>query len=275
MASATPVGGKLSNKEESKQTGYIPEGFHTITPYLIVAGAAQFIEFLKAAFGGIERGRVPAPGGKIMHAEVAVGDSMIELADANEQYPPAPTAIHLYVPDADSTYQRAIQAGATLLREIADQPYGDREGSVKDKFGNHWYIATPRGWTPSQALRAVQPYLHLHGAEKMIPFLRDAFGAEVEGGVAKSPEGAVLHATIRIGDTTLELGEAHAEFQPMPCHLHLYVPDTDAMYQRALQAGAASISGPENKPYGERGAGVRDPFGNSWFIATYGTGAKT
>jgi PhnB protein len=61
----------------------------------------------------------------------------------------------------------------------------------------------------------------------------------------------------------------------MPCHLHLYVPDTDAMYARALRAGATSISAPEDKPYGERGAGVRDPFGNSWFIATYGKGAKT
>jgi uncharacterized glyoxalase superfamily protein PhnB len=108
----------------------------------------------------------------------------------------------------------------------------------------------------------------------MIPFLQEAFGAEVEGGVARSPEGAVLHATIRIGDTTLELGEAHAEFQAMPCHLHLYVPDTDAVYERALRAGATSISAPEDKPYGERGAGVRDPFGNSWFIATYGQSAK-
>lgn len=278
MASATPAGRKMTavpGKEEAKSVGYIREGFHTLTPYMIVRGAAEFIEFLKEAFDATERLRVPAPGGKIMHAEVAIGDSMIEMSDGNEQYPPSPAAIHLYVPDADRTYARAIKAGAISLREMADQPYGDREGSVKDQFGNHWHIGTPTDWTPGQGLRTVQPSLHLHGAEKMIPFLQEAFGAEVAGEVAKSPEGTVLYAVIRIGDATLELGEAHAEFQPMPCHLHLYVPDTDAIYERALRAGATSISAPEDKPYGERGAGVRDRFGNSWFLATYTAGAKT
>jgi uncharacterized glyoxalase superfamily protein PhnB len=110
--------------------------------------------------------------------------------------------------------------------------------------------------------------LHLREAHKMIPFLEAAFGAEAMG-VHKSSEGAVLHATIRIGNATLEIDEARGEFQPMPCHLHVYVPDTDAAYARALQAGAASIEAPRNAPYGDRAAGVRDAFGNSWFIATY------
>jgi len=87
--------------------------------------------------------------------------------------------------------------------------------------------------------------------------------------VAKSPEGAVLHATIRIGNATLEIDEAYGEFQQMPCHLHVYVPDTDAVYARALRAGATSIETPQDKEYGDRSAGVKDAWGNSWFIATY------
>jgi uncharacterized glyoxalase superfamily protein PhnB len=102
----------------------------------------------------------------------------------------------------------------------------------------------------------------------MIPFLEAAFGAEAMG-VHKSPEGIVHHATIRIGNATLEIDEAHGEFQPMPCHLHVYVLDTDAVYERALQAGATSIETPRNAPYGDRAAGVKDAWGNSWFIATY------
>ncbi len=114
----------------------------------------------------------------------------------------------------------------------------------------------------------MQPYLHLREAHNMIPFMEAAFGAEAIG-VHKSPQGMVLHATMRIGNATLEIDEAHAEYQPKPCHLHVYVPDTDATYQQALRAGATSIEPPRDAPYGDRAAGVKDRFGNSWFIATY------
>jgi PhnB protein len=249
-------------------TNYMPPGFHTITPYIIVPRASEFIDFLKRAFAATERLRVPMPDGLLMHAEVAVGDSMIELADANEKVPPAPAAIHLYVSDADATYANAIAAGAASLYEPADQPWGDRQGAARDPFGNIWYIATNKSWTPGPGeLRTVQVYLHLHGADKMIPFLQNAFGAEALG-VAKSPEGTVLHATIKIGDNTLEIDEAHGEFQPMPCHLHLYVPNADAQYDRALRAGATSIEPPTDKPYGERSACVKDPWCNTWYVAT-------
>ena len=249
---------------------YQRPGLTSITPYVIVRPAAQFIEFLKSAFEGVEQMSMPAPDGSIMHAEVAVGNGAIEVSDGNEQYPTAPAAIHLYVDDPDATYARTLQAGATsFYAPTDDHPSGDRWGAVKDPFGNHWYIAKPRGWTPGpEGLRSVQPYLHLREAHKMIPFLEAAFGAEAMG-VHKSPEGAVLHATIRIGSATLEIDEAHGEFQPMPCHLHVYVPDTDAVYAQALRAGATSIETPQDKPYGDRSAGVKDPFGNSWFIATY------
>ena len=249
---------------------YQRPGLTSITPYIIVRGAAQFLEFLKAAFKGVEQMRMPTPDGLIMHAEVAVGNGAVEVSDGSDAYPAAPTAIHLYVDDADATYDKALQAGATSIYAPTDEhPSGDRWGAAKDQFGNLWYIATPKGWTPGpEGLRSVQPYLHLREAHKMIPFLEAAFGAEAMG-VHKSPEGAVLHATIRIGNATLEIDEAHGEFQPMPCHLHVYVPDTDAVYAQALRAGATSIETPQDKPYGDRAAGVKDAWGNSWFIATY------
>ena len=254
-------------KGEAKAVRYQRPGLTAITPYIIVRPATRFIEFLKAAFAGTERMRMPAPDGSIMHAEVAIGNGAIEVSDGSEEYPTAPAAVHLYVDEADATYERALQAGATSIYPVADQPWGDRWGAAKDQFGNHWYIAKA-GWTPGpEGVPSVQPYLHLREADKMVPFMEAVFGAESLG-VAKSPEGAVLHGTMRIGNATLEIAEAYGEFQPMPCHLHVYVPDTDTVYARAMRAGATSIELPQDKPYGDRSAGVKDAWGNSWFIAT-------
>jgi len=248
---------------------YMRPGITSITPYIVIHRASEFIDFMKAAFGAEERLRVPKPDGTLMHAEVALGNGAIETADANDQFHAAPTEIHHYVADCDATYARALQAGATSLYAPVDQSYGDREAGVRDAFGNVWFIATPKSWTPGpEGLRSIQPFLHLREAEKMIPFAEATFGAEVMG-MAKSPEGRVLHATIRIGNATFEIAEAHGEYQPMPCHLHVYMPDTDATYAKALRAGATSLREPEDAPYGDRSAGVKDAFGNSWFIATH------
>jgi len=249
---------------------FAPLGFKNIAPYILVKGAAEFIEFLKAAFAGTERVRVPKPDGSIMHAEVGIGDSVVELADANEQHSERPTAVHLYVADADATFAQAVRAGATVLQAAEDMPWGDRQGSVKDKFGNRWYIGMPQGWTPGpEGMRSVQPYLHLQEAHEFIPFAEAVFGAVAEG-VATSEDGKVLHATIRIGTSgTLEIDEASGENAPSPCYLHVYVPDADAVYARAMQAGATSVEAPNDKPYGERSAGIKDPFGNVWWAATY------
>jgi PhnB protein len=264
-AAATGTG-----EARARAVHYQRPGLTAITPYIVVRPAAQFMEFLKSSFDGIERMRMPAPDGSIMHAEVEIGNGAIEVSDGNEQYPTAPAAVHLYVDDPDATYARTLQAGATsFYAPTDDHPSGDRWGAVKDPFGNHWYIAKPRGWTPGpEGLRSVQPYLHLSEAHKMIPFMETAFEAEAMG-VHKSAQGTVLHATMRIGNATLEIDEAHGEFQPMPCHLHVYVPDTDAAYARAMEAGATSIEAPRNAPYGDRAAGVKDAWGNSWFIATH------
>jgi len=260
--------GAAAQTKDLREVHYMRPGLTAITPYIIARPAARLIEFLKSAFDGIEQLRMPAPDGSIMHAAVAIGNGAIELSDGNEAYPSAPAAVHLYVEDADVTYERAMLAGATSIAPVANQHWGDRWGAVKDPFGNHWYIAKP-GWTPGpEGVRSVQPFLHLREAHKLIPFLEAAFGAESLG-VAKSPEGTVLHGTIRIGNATLEIDEAYGEIQPMPSHLHVYVPDTDAAYARALEAGATSIEAPQDKPYGDRSAGVKDAWGNSWFIATH------
>lgn len=120
----------------------IPKGYHTITPYLVVQGAAQFIDFLKQAFGAEEILRMTQPDGTIMHAEVKIGDSGVMLGEAGGENKPMPAMLHLYVEDMDGAYRRALQAGATSLREPADQFYGDRIGGVRDSFGNQWWLAT-------------------------------------------------------------------------------------------------------------------------------------
>jgi uncharacterized glyoxalase superfamily protein PhnB len=121
----------------------IPDGFHSVTPYLTVHGAAEVIEFLKKAFGA-ETVFEPMkrPDGLIMHAEVRIGDSRVMLAEASEQCPPTQAQLYVYVPNADTIYQRAIAAGATSTMAPADMFYGDRFGSVKDASGNSWFIAT-------------------------------------------------------------------------------------------------------------------------------------
>ena len=102
----------------------------------------------------------------------------------------------------------------------------------------------------------------------MIAFLQKAFGAQ-EVYRAQSPDGVVHHAQVRIGDSVIGMGEAHGPYQPVPATLHLYVPDADALYDRALRAGANSIQPVSDQPYGDRSGGVTDPFGNRWFIATH------
>ncbi|CAH0185045.1 hypothetical protein SRABI118_01350 [Massilia sp. Bi118] len=133
-----------------EQVRAIPEGFHTVTPHLVCAGAAEAIEFYKRAFGAVEVGRMPMPGGKLGHAEMRIGDSRIMLADDFPDYgsngPLAlkgtPVFIHLYVEDADAVFQQAVDAGAKPVMALADMFWGDRYGQVEDPFGHRWSIAT-------------------------------------------------------------------------------------------------------------------------------------
>lgn len=128
----------------------IPEGFHTATCYLTVDGAAQAIEFYKAAFGATEMMRMPMPDGNLGHAEIRIGDSPIMLSDEFEAVGKrAPTtlggataSITLYVENADEVFQRAVKAGAKEVRPVEDQFYGDRCGTLEDPFGHQWTIST-------------------------------------------------------------------------------------------------------------------------------------
>jgi PhnB protein len=119
----------------------IPDGYRTVTPFLNVEGASDFIAFLRQAFGAEERVRMPTPDGKIMHAEIKVGDSMVMVSDAMMN-PATKSSVHLYVQDADAAWARATAAGAAVVMPIADMFWGDRYGVVSDKWGNRWGIAT-------------------------------------------------------------------------------------------------------------------------------------
>jgi PhnB protein len=248
----------------------VREGFHTITQYLVVSDANRLIEFLKSVFGGVERFRAQRPGSSaIMHAEVNIGDSVIEMADANEKVSPRPAASHIYVDDVDAVYAKALEKGARSIGTPTDQEYGERGASIADEFGNHWYLATPlEGEKIPEGLRTLTPYLALENTGRFITFIKEAFGAQ-ERLVVPAPGGGIAHAKIAIGDSILEMSDAHGPYTPMPCGLHLYVPDTDAVYEQALRAGAKSLTAPADQPYGDRSAGVVDPFGNQWFIATH------
>jgi PhnB protein len=128
----------------------VPDGFHRVTPHLVVRDAAKMIEFYKKAFGAVEKRRAPGPGGKIIHAELQIGDSIVFL---NDEFPemgavsPLTTkgtgvTLHVYVEDADKQYQQALSAGAEVAMPLADQFWGDRYGIVKDPSGHQWSIGS-------------------------------------------------------------------------------------------------------------------------------------
>ncbi|MBX3414334.1 MAG: VOC family protein [Pirellulales bacterium] len=120
----------------------IPDGYHTVTPYLIVSGVPKLLAFMKQAFDAQEMSLTRHPDGSVMHADMKVGDSRIMIGEARDEWPPLPAMIYLYVPDTDATYQKAIAAGAETVMEPADQFYGDRNAGVKDPTGILWWIGT-------------------------------------------------------------------------------------------------------------------------------------
>jgi PhnB protein len=140
----------LDEGDYKMPTKPIPEGYHSVTPYLIVRGGADAIEFYQKAFGAVELFRFPAPDGKIGHAEIKIGDSPIMLAD---EYPDmgykspltiggSAVSLMIYVEDVDSVFNRAVESGATVKEALQDKFYGDRIGTVIDPFGHRWHIAT-------------------------------------------------------------------------------------------------------------------------------------
>ena len=264
--------GESAEKPAPAKVNPIREGFRTVTPYVVVQDVHAEIDFIKQVFGA--EGQVYGLGSQGgFHAEYKIGDSMLMIGGGGEgsewRGMPVPASLHFYVEDVDAVYGRAVRAGATSTHAPIDQPYGDREAGLKDVAGNSWYIATHKGarYLP-EGTTDLMPYLHPVGAPKMIEFLKQAFGAE-ELAVHQSPDGVVQHATIKVGTSVLEMGEAHGPWQPMPMHFMLYVDDVDAWYARATKApGTISMGEPRDQPYGSRVGTVKDPFDNVWYISS-------
>jgi uncharacterized glyoxalase superfamily protein PhnB len=267
------IAAKEDRRSPRPATDSVRATFRTVTPYLTVADVHEEIEFVTKVFGA--EGKIyglGSAGG--YHSEYRIGDSMVMIGGGGEgakwKGTPAPAALHLYVEDVDAVYERALAAGATSLYPPTDHEYGERGASVEDTGGNHWYLATATGagYVPEGATN-LMPYLHPKGAPQMIEFLKQAFAAEATA-VHQSPDGVVRHATVRIGTSMIEMGEAHGQWQPMPMTFMLYVDDVDAWYERAMLAeGMISMSKPGDQAYGDRVGAVKDPFDNVWYIGTH------
>jgi PhnB protein len=263
-----PEGGQMP----AKRVNPVPRGFHKVTPYIVTPDGDGMIGFAKNAFGAeIVMRAVGEAGG--VHGEVRIGDTTLMMGGGLPGKPfaakPQTTALHIYVEDTDAAYEKALQAGATSLGKPQDHEYGERGASVKDPFGNFWYIATHKGenYIP-KGMHNVNVYMHPLRAEPVIGFLKRAFSGRE---IAKytSPEGVVHHAQVRVGDSVVEMGEANGPYQPMPSMFYIYVPDCDMVYRQAIAAGAKSLHELTDQPYGDRNGAVTDPFGNIWYIATH------
>jgi PhnB protein len=240
---------------------------HAVTPFITVADGNQLIEFMKKTFDAEEVSRAPHGSGDGFVAVVRIVDSdLLIMGGESTRGQERPTNLHVFVKDCDATYGRALEAGAVTappgVGEPADRPYGERSAFVIDPFGNQWYIGTRRGanYVPA-GLGHVTAYMHPAKSADLIDFLKEAFGAEQ---VARfEHDGAVMHAVVKIGGGVVEMGDANRD----PVAFYLYTDDVDAVYHRAVSAGATSLVLPADQAYGDRMAAVRDPFGNVWFAA--------
>ena len=273
--------------------------------YICVANASAAIDFYREAFGAEELSRLAEPDGKVGHAELQIGQTVLMISDEYPEYGAlspktiggSSVRIHLDVTDVDTFAERAINAGATLVRPIADQFHGDRSGQLADPFGYTWIVSTHQkdvsvedmqkefdkftqersakksdeaGYVNEPEMRrenrrAVTPYITVHQPAELIDFVTQAFGA-IEHFRATGSAGG-MHAEVSIGDSIVMIGGAE-HIEPMPTAIHLYVPDVDQAYERALEAGAKSLMPVADQPYGERSGGVEDVHGNRWYIAT-------
>jgi len=277
-----------------------------LTPYLCVRNASAAIDFYQQAFGAKELMRLAEPDGKIGHAELQIGDAIIMLSDEYPDYGAvspetiggSPVRIHLDVDDVDEFARQAIAAGATVSRPIEDQFYGARSGQLADPFGYTWTVSTHKrdvsveemqkhmdafaqqrteAMTPKdpgkessakhrrEGFHTVTPYITVEKAPELLEFVKQAFGATESFRTTGSAGG--MHAEVKIGDSMVMVGGGPG-IEERPTAIHLYIPDVDTVYQRALQAGATSLFPPADQEYGERSGAVQDPTGNRWYIAT-------
>jgi PhnB protein len=295
---------KVSMTATPQQT---PKSYQAATPYLAIKDAAGALDFYKRAFGAIETMRLADPSGRIGHAEIQIGRASIMLAEEHpeigflspESLGGSAVTIHLYVDDVDALAERAVEAGAKLMRPVQDQFYGDRAGQLADPYGHVWFVATHKEDVPAAELEkrfealmqqgggdaapeqrqsrpvqpiregfhTVTPYLTVRRAAELVEFVKEAFGAtELMRGTGSM---GGLHAEVKIGDSIVMMGGYEQLEHESPAMIYLYVPDVDATHERAVKAGGRSYQPPTNQPYGDRTAHVRDPFGNDWYIATH------
>jgi PhnB protein len=143
-----------------------PDGYHSVTPYLVVDGAARLIDFLGQAFDAEEVERLAAPGNRVGHAEMRIGDSLVMLGDAHGEHKAMQAMLYVYVDDVDASFQRALAAGATSVQAPTDHFYGDHSGGVKDPCGNIWYIATHiEDVSPAELKRRAQEAMQNAGGD--------------------------------------------------------------------------------------------------------------
>lgn len=268
---AEPLAESVAPPPQAPDAGSVaPPGSPTVVPYLVVDRAPELPDFLARTFGAEVLYRMPETPGGGFHAEVRIGNALVMMGGMPGQvFPNMPGTLHLYVPDVDATFRRAVDEGSQPLYPPTDQFYGDRDAGVKDPFGNTWYIATHRGEGVShvpRGLLTVTPFLQVEGVDRLLDFAKAALGAEILERHA-DPAGVVRHAVMKLEGSMIEAGEAQARFPAIPAMLYVYVPDVDRSYARAIAAGAVSKQPPTDQPYGHRTAAVVDSQGNAWYVA--------
>jgi PhnB protein len=258
-----------------------------VYPYLIVRGAAAAIDFYREVFGAEEILRMPDPDGRrIGHAELRLGPITIMLAD---EYPElgilSPAAfggtgmtLHLHVEDVDSLAERALRAGATMVREPTDYDHGERQCRVRDPFGHEWLLGHDIAARSAAVPPLLQPKTAVAGRPNLFPGLRyrderaamdwlaRAFGFEPHAAFTDD-DGVVVHAEMRLGPGIVMLGAAPECEEGF--NVYVYVEDVDAHYERVRAAGAEITRPLADTGYGSREYGARDLDGHCWYFGTY------
>jgi uncharacterized glyoxalase superfamily protein PhnB len=238
-------------------------GFRTLAPYITVPDPDALMAFYKEAFGAVlldrsvgEQGGLNLIGG-IGEDKFFIGGG--PAAAGREKV----NDLRLQVPDTDAAYRRAMDAGAISVMEPRDQPYGERNAGVKDPAGNTWWLSTRfAGSELPPGFGNLNCYLMKPNALGLIAFMKNVLGA-AEIGIFNTSEGKLMHAALQIGDSMVELGEAETP----AAAFYLFTDDPDAIYNRALAAGAKSLYPPADHSYGHRSCGVEDAWANVWYLA--------
>jgi uncharacterized glyoxalase superfamily protein PhnB len=239
-------------------------GLHTVTPYVRVMDIDTLLAFAAQTFDALELHRSHTNAGGVQ-CTVGLADSTLLFAGGPAREGPELRAVfHVHLSDVDAVYRRALDAGAESLSPPSDRSYGERNAGVKDPTGNLWYIATrSAGAALPPNMRAVTPYIITEGALELLEFLKTGFGAQ-QMEIFTKPDGTLMHGAVTIGDSVIELGDSPG----VPAGFYLVVQDVDKQYERALRAGATSLAAPVNLMEGHRVGSVKDPWGNTWFIAS-------